>query len=164
MTKLIAHINHELQAVQQYGIPEKETYTLVSNEVNKMYQAMWEKRMLMQQFATYQDETLYLARAVWTTMQAHGVMTEFADPGFETHTLISSIFIRFLAEETGSNFSSGLNKVIDELKEKIKEVDTSASNKSKAITRRLDALTDMVKKLCTKTEVKYVAGANSKGD
>ena len=157
-TKLIAHFNHELQAVQQYGIPEKETFTLVSNELNKIFQTLWEKRMLMQEFSPDCDQQLFLARTVWITMQAHMIMDDFADPAFETHTLISSIFIRFLAEETGSNFSSGLKGTIDELKGLIATTDANASAKAKAITRCLDSLTDNVKKLCAKTEVKYVSG------
>ena len=157
-TKLIAHFNHELQAVQQYGIPEKETFTLVSNELNKIFQTLWEKRMLMQEFSPDCDQQLFLARTVWITMQAHMIMDDFADPAFETHTLISSIFIQFLAEETGSNFSSGLKGTIDELKGLIATTDANASAKAKAITRCLDSLTDNVKKLCAKTEVKYVSG------
>ena len=156
-TKLIAHFNHELQAVQQYGIPEKETYTLVSNELNKMFQAMWEKRMLMQEFSTDCDQRLFLARTIWITMQAHMVMTEFAEPAFETHTLISSIFIRFLAEETGSNFSSGLSTTITELKEQISAVDSLQTKKAKAISQRLDSVSETVRKLCSKADVKFAS-------
>lgn len=113
--KLITYLNRELKEVSNYGIPEDKTYTLVSNQLNTIFESLWSKRMLMQEFSTEQDEMLYLARTVWVTMEAHMVMEEYADLDFKSHNLISSVFIRFLAEETGSNFASGLTKIIAEL-------------------------------------------------
>lgn len=64
---------------------------------------------------------MYLARAIWVTMEAHMVMEDFMEPSFgSTHIQISSLFTRFLAEETGNNFSSaGLSSQLAELKKKI---------------------------------------------
>lgn len=151
------HINNELKRVQQYGIPEARAYTLVSDEVNIIFKAIWNKRQLMQEFSKGMDLTVYLARAVWTTMEAHMVMKEFSDAGFGVHTQISSLFTRFLAEETGSNFSSGLASTITELKTSISAVQSSVDSKAKAISKRCDSLTDNVKRLCNKTDVSYKA-------
>eukprot|EP00956_Cyclotella_meneghiniana_P033344 scaffold95167_cov22-Cyclotella_meneghiniana.AAC.1 len=141
----------------QYGIPEARAYTLVSDEVNIIFRAMWEKRRLMQECTAGMDMNVFLAQAVWATMEAHTVMNEFADVGFGVHTQISSLFTRFLAEETGSNFSSGLTSTIAELKASIAEVKSSMESKAKAFNRRADSLTDNVKRLCSKTDVTYKA-------
>eukprot|EP00956_Cyclotella_meneghiniana_P000986 scaffold1158_cov46-Cyclotella_meneghiniana.AAC.4 len=68
----------------QYGIPEARAYTLVSDEVNIIFRAMWEKRRLMQECTADMDMNVFLARAVWATMEAHTVMNEFADVGGES--------------------------------------------------------------------------------
>ena len=158
-TKLIAHINNELQTVNQYGIPEKETYTLVSNQVNKMYRTMWDQRRLMQEFSTERQGMQYCAQLIWVTLQAHKIMHDFAEPSFETNPLISSIFVRFLAEETGNNSTSGLKGTIDEVKSEAKKSAANLEKRCVAITRRCDALSDTVKRLCTKADVKYSSGA-----
>lgn len=155
--RLETHINNELKRVQQYGIPEARAFTLVSDEVNIIFKAIWSKRQLMQEFSAGMDLTVYLARAVWTTMEAHMVMKEFSDAGFGVHTQISSLFTRFLAEETGSNFSAGLTSTITELKASISAVQSSVDSKAKAISKRCDALTENVKRLCSKTDVPYKA-------
>jgi hypothetical protein len=154
-TALLAHINHELKTVGHYGIPEKETYTLASNELWVMLDAFWGKRQLMEEFSTERDKVLYAARTIFTTMETHMVMKEFKDPDFGTHVLISSIFTRFLAEQTGANFSSGLDSSLTQLRESIKKVDVASDKKIVAITTRLDAMTELLKKICAKTEVKF---------
>ena len=120
--------------------------------------------MTMQEFAEDQDEYLYLARAIWVTMEAHMIMEDFMEPSFGTHIQISSLFTRFLAEETGNNFSSGLSSQLAELKKKIDKSRDEVDLKNKHLTSRLDSLTDNVKKLCTKAEVKYAANANTRGN
>eukprot|EP00956_Cyclotella_meneghiniana_P000985 scaffold1158_cov46-Cyclotella_meneghiniana.AAC.3 len=91
----------------------------------------------------------------WTIL----VLDKFrrAHVGFGVHTQISSLFTRFLAEETGSNFSSGLTSTIAELKASIAEVKSSMESKAKAFNRRAYSLTDNVKRLCSKTDVTYKA-------
>jgi hypothetical protein len=71
MTKPIAYINRELKEVENYGIPETKDFTLVSNQLNTIFLSLWAKRMLMQEFSTERDETLYVARTIWVTMEAH---------------------------------------------------------------------------------------------
>ena len=67
----------------------------------------------MQVFSEKRDKQLYFAKALWVTMQCHMVMDEFEELGFGTHVLISSLFTRFLAEQTGSNFASGIAAKIE---------------------------------------------------
>lgn len=75
----------------------------------------------------------YFARGVWITMQALTTCHEFATVNFASHTLISSVFVCFLAEETGSNFASGLTSTIDELRSRVTDVDTSYKKAQVAI-------------------------------
>jgi hypothetical protein len=89
---------------------------LVCDELQIMFRKMFERRMKMQVFSSTLDSKIYLAKAVWVTMQCHMVMDEFEELGFGTHVLISSLFTRFLAEQTGSNFASGLAKKLTDLK------------------------------------------------
>ena len=101
LTKIITYISRELKRVTQYGIPETKTFTLVSNQLNTIFETMWAKRMMMQEFAgdaTEDERRLYFARSIWITMQAHMIMAEFAALDFASHNLISSVFVRFLAE------------------------------------------------------------------
>jgi hypothetical protein len=160
-TNAVSHINHEIQTVSQYGIPEKETFTLVSNELTVIFRCMWDVRMLMDEFSLNRDKLRFAARAIWVTLEAHQIMKEFSNPGFGTHVLISSIFTRFLAEETGANFSSGLASTIQEIRDLITNLETAQGVKMKHLTSRLDALTDVVKKLCTKADVKYTGPKNN---
>jgi hypothetical protein len=113
---LVAYIEDELIALGQFGIPEDKVYTLVCDELQIMFRKMFERRMKMQVFSSTLDSKIYLAKAVWVTMQCHMVMDEFEELGFGTHVLISSLFTRFLAEQTGSNFASGLAKKLTDLK------------------------------------------------
>jgi hypothetical protein len=76
-------------------------------------------------------------------MQALSVCHEFSSVNFASHNLISSVFVRFLAEETGSNFSSGLTKTLQEMKGQVSTVDDSGYKKAAvAINRHLDSHTD----------------------
>lgn len=156
-TRMVAHINSEVQTVSQYGIPETETFTLVSSELRVIFKALWEVRMLMQEFSPDRDKVLFLARLVWTTMKAHMIMQDFLEPGFGSHVLISGVFVRFLAEATGSSLAGGIESTINKLQEEIKTLDSTFNKVKKAMNSRMDHLTDNVKKLCTKADVKYVA-------
>jgi hypothetical protein len=107
ITKLIAYINRELKEVENYGIPESKVYTLMSNQLVTILNSMWSVHTMMQEFVSDSDLELCAVRAVMITMRVHMVQEDFANLEFKSHNLISSVFIRFLAEETGSNFASG---------------------------------------------------------
>jgi hypothetical protein len=113
---LVAYIEDELITLSQFGIPEDKVYTLVCDELQIMFRKMFERRMKMQVFSSSLDPKVYLAKSIWVTMQCHMAMDEFEELGFGTHVLISSLFTRFLAEQTGSNFASGLSKKLTDLK------------------------------------------------
>lgn len=160
-TKLIAYINREDKEVQNYGIPEVKAYTLLSAQLITILNAMWAVRTLMPEFVSGSDLELYAARTVMTTMKAHMIQDEFAELDFKSHNLISSVFIRFLAEETGSNFASGLTDQLAQILKELATLKASVSGKHNGINRRLDSHTDHLKRLCAKTEVKFNALANS---
>ena len=154
-SRLISHIDQELLTIRQYGIPEEATFTMVCDELQLIFEAIWAKRMCMQEFSAEQDDILFMARGIFTTMQAHMIMDDFAEPGFATHVLITSLFVRFLAKQTGENFSSGLQRTLDDIR---KDVATNKRNQdtiNKAVTGRLDNHTENIKALCTKTTVSY---------
>jgi hypothetical protein len=113
---LVAYIEEELITLGQFGIAEDKVYTLVSDELQIMFRKMFEHRMKMQVFSSTLDPKVYLAKAIWVTMQSHMVMDEFEQLNFGTHVLISSLFTRFLAEATGSNSVTGLIKKLTDLK------------------------------------------------
>lgn len=160
-SKIIAYINRELKEVANYGIPAEKVYTLLSNQLNIIFLAIWEVRMMMQEFSTDRDETLYVARTIYITMQAHMVMEEFAALDFKSHNLISSIFIRFLAEETGSNFASGLEAQLKEILSDIAKLKSELNSKTNGFNRRFDNHTENLKAVCTKVDVRYKPLSNS---
>eukprot|EP00804_Cyclotella_cryptica_P009187 CCRYP_003238-RA/>CCRYP_003238-RA protein AED:0.48 eAED:0.48 QI:0/-1/0/1/-1/1/1/0/166 len=147
---LAGYISEELLTLGQYGIPEHKVYTLVSDELQVMFRKMFTLRMKMQVFSASRDKHLYLAKAVWIAMQCHMVMDEFLELGFGTHVLISSMFTRFLAEQTGSNFASGVSKKLEDLEKDIASANSKSESRDKAITTRLDKTTNDIKALKTK--------------
>jgi hypothetical protein len=151
LSNMLTYLNREIKRVLKYGIPEQRTYTLVSDQLHTMFEEMWCHRRLMQEFdkETY-DDVEYFARGIWTTMQALSVCHEFSSVNFASHNLISSVFVRFLAEETGSNFSSGLTNTLQEMKSQVNAVDSGYKKTAVAINRRLDSHTDHLKRLCAK--------------
>ena len=144
---LSGYISDELLTLGQYGIPECKVYTLVCDELQVMFRKMFNHRMKMQVFSATRDKRLYFAKAVWVTMQCHMVMDEFLSLGFGTHVLISSMFTRFLAEQTGSNFASGVSKKLEDLEKEIASVHSKSESRDKAITGRLDKMTQDIKSL-----------------
>ena len=150
---LTSYISEELLTLGQYGIPEEKVYTLVSDELQVMFRKMFTLRMKMQVFSASRDKHLYLAKAVWIAMQCHMVMDEFSELGFGTHVLISSMFTRFLAEQTGSNFASGVSKKLDDLQKEIASTNSKSESRDKAITTRLDKTANDIKALKTKCGV-----------
>jgi hypothetical protein len=160
---LIEHICKELQTVTQYGIPEKNTYTLVCDELQLIFDALWDKRMCMQEFATEQDHQLYFARSIFITMEAHMVMADFKSTDFANHVLITSLFVRFLAEQTGQNFSAGLNSTLASIRDDVEKNEKKNERAHKAINSRLDNHTENIKGLAGKSEFKYVPWKPSAG-
>ena len=160
---LIEHICKELQTVTQYGIPEKNTYTLVCDELQLIFDALWDKRMCMQEFASEQDHQLYFARSIFITMEAHMVMADFKSTDFANHVLITSLFVRFLAEQTGQNFSAGLNSTLASIRDDVEKNEKKNERAHKAINSRLDNHTENIKGLAGKSEFKYVPWKPSAG-
>jgi hypothetical protein len=163
-TKLIAHINLEIQTILQYGIDEKRTFELVSKQLVVIMDAIWAVRMMMQEFSPDRDKHLFLACMIMITMKAHMVMESFAEPGFATHTLISTIFIRFLVEVTGGNFASGVEGQFQDLEGKVKKASEDLTATKRAFTARMDSMTGNIKSLCTKADVKYTPYNTAKGN
>ena len=150
---LVSYIEDELITLGQFGIPEVKVYTLVCDELQIMFRKMFELRMKMQVFSAGRDKQLYFAKALWVTMQCHMVMDEFLDLGFGTHVLISSLFTRFLAEQTGSNFASGLAKKLEDLIKEIASVAAKSEARDKAIIGRVDKAQQDIKTLKNKCGV-----------
>lgn len=140
ITKLIAYINRELKEVKNYGIPESKVYTLMSNQLVTILNSMWSVHTMMQEFVSDSDLELYAVRAVMITMRVHMVQEDFANLEFKSHNLISSVFIRFLAEETGSNFASGLSEQLAQIIKELNSLKTSISGKHSGMNRRLDVI------------------------
>lgn len=161
-SKFIVYSNRELKEVANYGIPEVKTYTLLSDQWITVFTCFWPCRMLMQEFSGDCDLVMYVARAIYKTMQMHMIMDEFASADFKAHNLISSVFIRFLAEETGSNlFSSGLASKLKEILQELDELKKSVGKKSKGINRHLDSHTEHLKLICPTVDVKFKPLSNS---
>jgi hypothetical protein len=139
-TALIAFMNSEILTLAQYGIPEAEAYTLVSDELQIIFRRMFEIRMKMQQFSADRDKDLYYARCIWFTMKAHMVMQEFSDLNFATHVLISSLFVRFLAKQTGSNVASGIGSKLAQLRSDLNDTTEKVKKEAKRIDSRCDGL------------------------
>jgi hypothetical protein len=113
----------------------------------------------MQEFDKDADNDVeYFARGVWISMQALSVCAEFSSVNFASHTLISSVFVRSLAEETGSNFASGLTGNIAELNARLSNLQDANQKVNKAMTARMDNHAETLQKLCAKSgDVKIVS-------
>lgn len=135
---LVAYIEDELITLSQFSIPEEKVYTLVCDELQIMLQKMYEPHTKMLLFSGKVDPRVYLAKAVWVTMQCHMVQDEFEDLGFGTHVLISSLFTRFLAEQTGNTFASGLAKRLNDLKAEVEKNKTYLEGHIKTAMARAD--------------------------
>jgi len=102
-----------------------------------------------------------LACAVWHAMECHQVMEEFAEAKFVSHHLISSVFVRFLAEETGANFSAGLAVTLSELRGIVDELRKTQEKTTRGLSWRMDNHTENIKAVMKKAEVKYVPYAKN---
>jgi hypothetical protein len=138
-------LDDELLTLEQWGIPDDKVYILVCDEIQIILRKIVEKRMKMQVFSTSRDPLVYMARCVFITMQAHMIMDEFLDLNFGTHVLISSLFTRFLAEQTGANFASGVAKTIEELKKEIASVKENNNTKIGGVSKRVDRYLEALK-------------------
>jgi hypothetical protein len=133
--------------LSKYGIPEEKVYTLISDELQIIFRQIFVQRMKMQVFSDNRDPAVYYARAIFTTLKAHAVMQEFSDLGFGTHVLISSLFTRFLAEQTGANHGAGLSTQITRLESDLKKQKNDVTTKVNAINARLDKMDPKIKTL-----------------
>ena len=161
-TDVITYIDDEILTLTQFGISEEPVFTFICDELQCMFKKMFEQRMKMQVFSTTRDPTTYYARCIWYTLHTHMIMDEFKDAKFGTHTLISSLFIRFLAQQTGSNHGSNLATQIKALDGDIKKVNTALNSKTTAINGRLDKLDTRVKGAeakCASAEAKCARAA-----
>jgi hypothetical protein len=138
-------LDDELLTLEQWGIPDDKVYILVCDEIQIILRKIFEKRMKMQVFSTGRDPLVYMARCIFITMQAHMIMDEFLDLNFGTHVLISSLLTRFLAEQTGANFASGVAKTIEELKKEIASVRENSNTKLGGVTKRVDRYLEALK-------------------
>lgn len=150
---LPAFIEDEILTLSQFGIPEEKVFTLVCDELQIMFRKMFERRMKMQVFAENRDKQLYFAKALWITMQCHMVMTEFEELGFGTHVLISSLFTRFLAEQTGANFAAGMAAKLDRLEQALNALKTKLETQIGGISGKVDAHGNQIKSLQNKCGV-----------
>eukprot|EP00956_Cyclotella_meneghiniana_P000084 scaffold152_cov52-Cyclotella_meneghiniana.AAC.4 len=139
-TELITYIDDELLTLTQFGISEEKVYTFICDELQCIFRRIFEQRIKMQVISSTRDPTLYYARCVWFTLHAHMIMDEFKEAKFGTHTEISALFTRFLAEQTGSDHGSNLAGQIKSLGEEIKKVNSALNSKSTAINGRLDKM------------------------
>ena len=144
---LITYMDEEILNLSKYGIAEEKVYTLISDELQLIFRQMFERRMKMQVFSANRDPVVYYARCIWTTLQAHEVMNEFAELGFGSHVLISSLFTRFLAEQTSANHGAGLSDQITKLESDIKKSKNDTNTKVNAINSRLDKYETRIKSL-----------------
>jgi hypothetical protein len=113
---LVAYVEDELITLSQFGISKDKVYTLVCDELQIMLRKMFEPRMKMLSFSGKVDAKVYLAKAVWVTMQCHMVQDEFEELGFQSHVLISSLFTSFLAKQTGNSSATSILKKLADLK------------------------------------------------
>lgn len=147
---LAAFIEDEILTLSQFGIPEEKVFTLVCDELQIIFRKMFERRMKMQVFAENRDKQLYFAKALWITMQCHMVMDEFEELGFGTHVLISSLFTRFLAEQTGANFAAGMAAKLDRLEQALNALKTKLETRIGGISGKVDAHGNQIKSLQNK--------------
>lgn len=142
---LCTHIDDEILALSKFGISEAKVFELVSDELQIMFRQIYEERMKMEVFSDNRDPIRYYAKCIWTTMHAHKVMTEFSEVGFASHVLISSLFTRFLAKQTGENMGAGVMAHVTRLDGEIKKANAKIESKALGLTGRIDQLTTRMK-------------------
>jgi hypothetical protein len=124
---LETHITKEIRVLGQYGIAEDKVYTLLSDELQIIFRALFEIRNKLQSFSVKRDPLIYHAKCIWITMQAHMKMKEFLDLKFGAHTLISSLFNRFHLEQSGNAVPPAITTSLTNLKSDINAVKTKAA-------------------------------------
>jgi hypothetical protein len=128
-----------------------------------MYEEMWKHLRLMQEFDSESGaDADYFARGIWISLQALATCIEFSSVNFASHTMISNVFVRFLAEETGTNFASGMTSTISDIKSSVAGMAEAQAKVNKAMTIRMDNHADNLKKLCVKADLKYIPNKGGK--
>lgn len=133
-TDFFAYVNNDLTRLIQFEIPEKDCLVLVSEQINIVFEAIYNKRQLMPQFDPHMDSGDYASQIAYYTLQAHAVMDEFSSVKFGGHGLLGNTFIRFLAKQTGNSSAVvKLEKKLDEQMKKInKKLDETVTAAKKA--------------------------------
>jgi hypothetical protein len=98
-----------------------------------MFRRMFERRMKMMPFTVGRNSTIYFARAIWLTM-------EFSSINFATHVFIRSLFVRFLAQQTGFNVATGVGNQIKDLRNDLSKLETKNKRSIKHLDGRCDSL------------------------
>jgi hypothetical protein len=124
---LETHITKEIRVLGQYGIAEDKVYTLLSDELQIIFRALFEIRNKLQAFSVKRDPLIYHAKCIWITMQAHMKMKEFLDLKFGAHTLISALFNRFHLEQSGNAVPPAITTAITKHTTDINTVKTKAT-------------------------------------
>ena len=65
----------------------------------------------------------------WVTFNALGKMAEYFKVKFKNHPTISSIFIRFLTQQTGNSSAAGLKSQVDELDATLRKLKEGSATK-----------------------------------
>eukprot|EP00956_Cyclotella_meneghiniana_P017897 scaffold29464_cov65-Cyclotella_meneghiniana.AAC.4 len=84
-TDFFAYANNDLTKPVQFGIPEKDCLVLVSEQINIVFEAIYNKCQLMSQFDPHTDAGDYASQIAVYTLQAHAEMDEFSSVQFGGH-------------------------------------------------------------------------------
>lgn len=149
-TKLLAHINKEVEELMQFGIDEKAVAGLVTQQLTLIFEKMDGVRRKAYQYTADMNPVDYAVRAAWTTLKNLMVMQEYLADGLRNHPTLSTAYIRFLVRQTGSNSAATVGSKITSLTKDINGLKKTANlevNKAKEALSKAEAVEALVKKL-----------------
>lgn len=125
---LMVHLDNEIAMFVALKLPEKKIFTLLSNELMQVCDDLFECRQLgiNVDYANKQEVGMKFA---WVTFNALGKMAEYFKVKFKNHPTISSIFIRFLTQQTGNSSAAGLKSQVDELDATLRKLKEGSATK-----------------------------------
>ncbi len=138
-----SYMDEELTMLNSFGLPEKQSLLLLSQQVVHICDDLFESRNQ----ASGVDLANRLATATryaWASLQALGSMEGYLRAKFRKHPGINSTYMRFLTRNLADQSSMGLKSKVEALSTKITKVETAVgAAATKSTVEKLDTKVEM---------------------
>ena len=125
---LLTHLEGEISLFSTLKLADKKIFTLLSNELMQVCDELFEVRQLGIN-VDYANKLEVGMKFAWVTFHALGKMMEYMKVKFKNHPAISSIFVRFLTQQTGDTSAAGLKTQVADLEKEVKKLKEALATK-----------------------------------